>query len=1055
MKTPEKVLVLGSGPIIIGQACEFDYSGTQAVRALKAMGITVILVNSNPATIMTDPDIADTVYIEPVDLSVAEKIIAAHRPDAVLPTMGGQTALNLAVQLHDSGILDKYGTTLLGASAAAIHTAEDRRLFSKAVHELGLDTPRGGFATTMDEARDIADKTGFPAIIRPAFTLGGSGGSIAFSRETFESLAEKGMQTSPVHQVLIEESLIGWKEYELEVMRDRMDQSVVVCSIENVDPMGIHTGDSITVAPVQTLTDKEYQRMRDAAFAIMRRIGVDTGGSNVQFAVNPSNGRMVVVEMNPRVSRSSALASKATGFPIAKIAAQLAAGKTLDQIPNDITGRTMAFFEPSIDYVVVKIPRWNFDKFPRAASMLSTQMKSVGETMAIGRTFTEALNKAVRSLEQGEPVLRHLVDSTETLLDNIGTPTPRRLWEITDLLRRGTGIPILHDRTGIDPWFLNELREMTDCEKQISCSESLFPAILRKAKGHGMADRHIADLAGCKEKHVHDLRNSLDIQPVFKRVDTCAGEFEASTAYMYSTYESEDESMPGENPKIVILGSGPNRIGQGIEFDYCCVHAAMELRSLGYETIMVNNNPETVSTDYDISDRLYFEPLFFEDVMHIIEKEKPGGVIVQFGGQTPLSLAGQLRDRGVNILGTSPRSIDMAEDRALFGSILEKEGIAMPRWTSARNPREAVAGARRIGYPVLVRPSYVLGGQGMIIAYNDSDIQAYIQRAALVSPEHPVLIDRFLEDAFEFDVDAVSDGETTVLCGLMQHIEEAGIHSGDSSCVLPPYMLSDSDRETIYEHTKALARLFSVKGLLNIQFALYEGKIYVLEVNPRASRTVPFVSKATGVPWVKIAAKVITGQKLKDIHVPEQRQGPFFAVKTPVFPFIKFDGVHPYLGPEMKSTGEVMGLDTGFGAALYKAYQAAGHMLPEHGTVFISVNDRDKPGIGPIARQLYELGFSITATQGTYNWLRKQNIPCVCVKKVVEGSPNAADMIKNGSIHLVINTPLGRDSRRDEYSIGRAAMACGINCLTTLSASWAAVQAIRSKKGGSITPRAL
>ena len=1048
----KKILIIGSGPIVIGQACEFDYSGTQAVKVLKSMGYEVILINSNPATIMTDPDIADKTYIEPVDYDTALKIIEIEKPDAVLPTMGGQTSLNIAVQLEHNGILEKYGARLIGASSKSIHTAEDRGLFRTAMEEIGLETPRGGFATSVKEAEEIVKNTGFPAIIRPAFTLGGSGGSIAENPEDFSRLVEHGLKSSPVNQVLIEESLIGWKEYELEVMRDKNDQTVVVCSIENIDPMGIHTGDSITVAPVQTLTDKEYQYMRDAAFAILRKIGVETGGSNVQFAVNPADGRLVVVEMNPRVSRSSALASKATGFPIAKIAAQLAVGMTLDQIPNDITGKTMASFEPSIDYVVVKIPRWNFDKFPRTDNVLSTQMKSVGETMAIGRTFVEALNKAVRSLEQGNSGLTKLETPTDDLLNQVKTPTPERIFQITELLRRDIAPEEINKLTGIDPWFLFEIKELAELEKLLENKKYPDYDLLYRAKQSGLSDRTIARLTGCDESKIKKIRYENNIKPVYKRVDTCAGEFESSTSYLYGTYEKEDESQISKKEKVIILGSGPNRIGQGIEFDYCCVHCVMQLHEMGFESIMINNNPETVSTDYDISDKLYFEPLTREDVTHIIEKEKPAGVIVQFGGQTPLKLAKHIQTLGIPIMGTSPESIDMAEDRKLFGQILRKNGIKIPDWTTASNAEQAVQGALGIGFPVLVRPSYVLGGRGMEIAYNADDLESYIEKAALVTPEHPVLIDKFLEDAFEFDVDAISDGETTLICGLMQHIEEAGVHSGDSSCVLPPYMLSDLDRELILDQTKKLSKIFNVKGLMNVQFALFEGKIYVLEVNPRASRTVPFVSKATGIPWVKIATRVIAGERLKNIDIPQNNNKKRIAVKTPVFPFMKFNEVHTFLGPEMKSTGEVMGIAEQFGTAFLKASQGAGYNLPDKGTAFISVNDRDKQKVIPIARQLFELGFNIIATSGTYKYLRQNNIPCTKIKKVIEGRPNAVDMIKSGKINLVINTPLGQKSRQDEYIIGRTSMTFGIPCLTTLSASWAAVQAIRTRQTGSCVP---
>ena len=1039
-----KILIIGSGPIVIGQACEFDYSGTQAVKALKNLGYEVILVNSNPATIMTDPELADKTYIEPINLKTVAKIIEKERPDALLPTMGGQTSLNLSVELSNAGILDRFGVELIGAKLESIQKAEDRELFKKAMSKIGLDLPKGGFARNLNEAMDLISEIGYPAIIRPAYTLGGTGGSIAYNVEEYQKQAEWGLNHSPIGGVLIEESIVGWKEFELEVMRDLKDNVVIICSIENLDPMGIHTGDSITVAPAQTLTDREYQFMRDTAIAIIREIGVETGGSNIQFAINPRNGRMVVIEMNPRVSRSSALASKATGFPIAKIAAQLSVGLTLDEIPNDITGKTPASFEPTIDYVVVKIPRWDFEKFPQTEPTLGTQMKSLGETMGIGRTFTEAFQKALRSLE----IESYGLDSEEKIDDEqlkkqLKKPSHDRIFQIGEALRRAMKIEELYNLTGVDPWFLAQLEEIIKFEKKLVEKSPSNPKILKSAKRMGFSDRRIAQLTGITEEEIRTKRNEKKILPVYKTVDTCAAEFESETSYLYGTYETENEARCNKRPKVIILGSGPNRIGQGIEFDYCCVHAVKALREIGYETIMINNNPETVSTDYDTADKLYFEPLTLEDVLHVVNFEKPDGVIVQFGGQTPLKLARGLEAKGVNILGTSPESIDLAEDRERFGRLIKNAGIRQPKWGTAFTFKEAKKIAEEIGYPVLVRPSYVLGGRAMEIVYDETSLERYITEAAAVSPDHPILVDKFLEDAFEFDVDAISDGHKTLICGLMQHIEEAGIHSGDSSCVLPPYMLSDEDRRIIIDQTISLSRLLDVKGLLNVQFALRDGIIYVLEVNPRASRTVPFVSKATGVPWAKIAAKIIAGMTLGELGIQEQNLNHMVAVKTPVFPFMKFPNVQAYLGPEMRSTGEVMGLDTTFGGAFAKAQFAAGYGLPQKGNVFISVNDNDKMSVIAIARQLYELGFGILATEGTFKALRHAGIPAKSVLKVVEGRPNVLDLIINGEIQVVINTPLGKISRSDEYSITRTAMAYNVPCLTTLSASWAAVQAIR------------
>jgi len=1046
-----KILIIGSGPIVIGQACEFDYSGTQAVKALKNLGYEIILVNSNPATIMTDPELADKTYIEPINLKTVAKIIEKEQPNALLPTMGGQTSLNLGVELAEAGVLDRFGVELIGAKLESIQKAEDRELFKKAMSRIGLDLPRGGFARNLDEAMELISEVGYPAIIRPAYTLGGTGGSIAYNIEEYQKQVEWGLNHSPISEVLIEESIVGWKEFELEVMRDLKDNVVIICSIENLDPMGIHTGDSITVAPAQTLTDREYQFMRDAAIAIIREIGVETGGSNIQFAVNPKNGRMVVIEMNPRVSRSSALASKATGFPIAKIAAQLSVGLTLDEIPNDITGKTPASFEPTIDYVVVKIPRWNFEKFPQAEHILGTQMKSVGEAMAIGRIFKEAFQKALRSLEiecygiefNGEM-------DNEQLRKQLKKPSHNRIFQIGEALRRGIKINELHNLTGIDPWFLAQLEEIIKFEKKLRGNGLPNSKTLKSAKRMGFSDRRISRLTGTSEEEIRKKRDEENILPVYKTVDTCAAEFESETSYLYGTYETGNEARCSKRPKIIILGSGPNRIGQGIEFDYCCVHAVTALREIGYETIMINNNPETVSTDYDTADKLYFEPLTLEDVLHVVNFEKPDGVIVQFGGQTPLKLAKELEEKGVIILGTSPESIDLAEDRERFGRLIKNAGIRQPEWGTAFTFKEARRIAEKIGYPVLVRPSYVLGGRAMEIVYDETSLDKYITEAASVSPDHPILVDKFLEDAFEFDVDAISDGRETLICGLMQHIEEAGIHSGDSSCVLPPYMLSDEDRRVIIDQTISLSKLLNVKGLLNVQFALRDGIIYVLEVNPRASRTVPFVSKATGVPWAKIAAKIIAGMTLEELGIREQNLNHMVAVKTPVFPFMKFPNVQTYLGPEMRSTGEVMGLDTTFGGAFAKAQFAAGYGLPKKGNVFISVNDNDKMSVIAIARQLYELSFGIFATQGTFKALRHAGIPAKSVFKVVEGRPNVLDLIINGDIQLVVNTPMGKISRSDEYSITRTAMAYNVPCLTTLSASWAAVQAIRRLQIGSL-----
>ncbi len=1052
----QKILVIGSGPIVIGQACEFDYSGTQSVKALRSLGYETILINSNPATIMTDPELADRTYVEPLDVETVTKVIERERPDAILPTMGGQTSLNITVSLAESGVLEKYDVELIGAQLEAINKAEDRELFKEAMLKIGLDLPRGGFARNIDEAMELVKEVGYPAIIRPAFTLGGTGGSIAYNIEEYRTQVEWGLSNSPISEVLIEESVIGWKEFELEVMRDLMDNVVIICSIENLDPMGIHTGDSITVAPIQTLTDREYQHMRDAAIAIIREIGVETGGSNIQFATHPETGRMVIVEMNPRVSRSSALASKATGFPIAKIAAQLAVGLTLDEILNDITGKTPACFEPSIDYVVVKIPRWDFEKFPQTEPLLGTQMKSVGETMAFGRTFKEAMQKGLRSLEIG----CHGFDAPEKMSwdetkEQLKKPTHQRIFQLAEALRLGKTIEELYEITGIDPWFLDQIQEILEEEDRIQKEGLQDSDALLKAKRLGFSDKRLGLLTQSDEASIRDRRKKDKLHPVYKIVDTCAAEFESETSYLYGTYEIENETQIHDKPKAIILGSGPNRIGQGIEFDYCCVHAVMALREDGFETIMINNNPETVSTDYDTADKLYFEPLTLEDVLEVIRIEKPDGVIVQFGGQTPLKLAKGLEAAGVKIFGTSPDDIDLAEDRERFGGLIRQTEIRQPEHGTAFTFEDAQKIATEIGYPVLVRPSYVLGGRAMEIVYDDSSLAKYIKEAASVSPDHPILVDKFLEDAFEFDVDGICDGEETMICGFMQHIEEAGIHSGDSSCVLPPYMIGEDAYKAIKEQTRILAKMLNVRGLINVQFALKDGIIYVLEVNPRASRTIPFVSKATGVPWAKVAAKVMAGKTLKELGVSEQSMKKRIAVKSPVFPFMKFPNVQTYLGPEMRSTGEVMGLNNTFGGAFAKAQIAAGSKFPKEGNVFISVNDNDKEKATAIARQLYELGFGIYATEGTFKVFQRVGIPVTKVYKVGEGRPHSVDLIINGEIQLIVNTPLGKISRFDEYNIGRMAMANNIPCLTTLSAAWAAVQAIRTLKDNTLSVHAL
>ncbi len=1050
----KKIMLIGSGPIVIGQACEFDYSGTQACKALKEEGFEVVLVNSNPATIMTDPEFADRTYIEPLTPETVGRIIVKERPDALLPTLGGQTALNIGIELAENGTLEKYGVEMIGATLDSINKAEDRQLFKDAMDNIGLDQPRSGVAKNLDDAWKILENTGFPAILRPSFTMGGSGGNIAYNVEDFEKYVKRGLEISPVHEILIEESIVGWKEYELEVMRDHKDNVVIVCSIENFDAMGIHTGDSITVAPAQTLTDKEYQIMRDAALAIMREIGVATGGSNVQFGVDPETGRLVVIEMNPRVSRSSALASKATGFPIAKIAAKLAVGFTLDEIPNDITRETPACFEPSIDYVVTKIPRFTFEKFPQADASLTTQMKSVGEAMAIGRTFKESLQKAMRSMEvdaygferqlPAEAYLDTVIsdDIIDLLEERLRIPGPERLWYVGDALRLGFDIERIYEMTGIDPWFLNNIREIVELEGKFSGLpfNELDESDLRRAKEMGFADKYLAVLFNCTEDFVREQRFAQKVLPVYKRVDTCAAEFEAYTPYFYSTYESEDETRPTDRKKIIILGGGPNRIGQGIEFDYCCVHCAFALTKDGFETIMVNCNPETVSTDYDTSDRLYFEPLTHEDVLQIVEVEKPYGVIVQFGGQTPLKLASALEKAGVPILGTSPDSIDRAEDRRRFKEFLEKLDLKQPANDTATTIAEAVTIAERIGYPVLVRPSYVLGGRGMEIVFDSERLKGYMQKAVDVSFDHPVLIDKFLSNAVEVDVDAVCDGERVVIGGIMEHIEKAGIHSGDSACSLPPYSLSDKIIAEIARQTRAMAFELNVKGLMNVQFAVQDDEVYIIEVNPRASRTVPFVGKATGLPLASIAARVMAGQSLDELGVKESYLPSWSAVKEAVFPFLKFPGVDTLLGPEMKSTGEVMGIDRDFTLAFAKAQEAAGNPLPQKGSVFLSMSD--KAGLKSIVEPLAKAGFSFVATSGTSSALSELGIANRMIRKQKEGRPNAVDLVLNGEIDMVINLPGDARSHEDSLYIRRVALDNAIPYFTTLPGAQAAASAI-------------
>ncbi len=1048
-----RILIIGSGPIVIGQACEFDYSGTQACKALRADGFEVILMNSNPATIMTDPEMAGATYVEPLTVEFAEEVIRKERPDALLSTVGGQTGLNLSVALAEAGILDKYGVELIGAKIDAIKKAEDRLLFKDAMSRIGLDVPQSQLVNSVADGVQYATKIGYPVILRPSFTLGGSGGGIAYNREELEEILARGLELSPVHEVLIEESVLGWKEFELEVMRDLADNAIVVCSIENFDPMGVHTGDSITVAPVQTLTDREYQVMRDAALACLREIGVDTGGSNVQFAVHPETGRMVIIEMNPRVSRSSALASKATGFPIAKIAAKLAVGYRLDEIKNDITRKTPACFEPTLDYVVVKIPRWQFEKFPGSEPVLGTQMKSVGEVMAIWRTFQQALAKGMRSLETGKSSDAEEFDE-ELIPKRLITPNPDRLKYIRFAFERGHTVEEIYDMTKIDRWFLTQVKAAVELEREMQRErlETIAPEKLRRAKRAGISDKRLARLFHCDAAAVRARRLELGIRAVFNRVDTCAAEFESFTPYLYSSYEFECEAEPVKRRKMMILGSGPNRIGQGIEFDYACCHASFALQEFGWESIMVNCNPETVSTDYDTSDRLYFEPLTLEEVLNIYDTEKPDGVIVQFGGQTPLTLALPLKRAGVPILGTDPENIDLAEDRELFGRLLDELGIPTPPNGSATGIEGACEVARRIGYPVLVRPSYVLGGRAMVIAYDEETVRRYMREAVVFSQERPVLIDRFLEDAVEVDVDALSDGEDVLIAGVMEHIEEAGIHSGDSSCVLPPTSIAEETLGVVCDYTRRLARALKVIGLMNVQYAIKNGAVYVLEVNPRASRTVPYVSKATGVPLPKIAVGLMLGGRLGEFrHLTGGLSSgvlpvPQYFVKSPVFPFHKFPGVDPALGPEMRSTGEVMGVGENFGEAFAKAQLSAGTPLPDKGRIFISVNDRHKPVAVEAARTFVDFGFELVATRGTAAALEAAGVPHKRIFKVNEGRPNVVDLIKGRDVQLIIYTSAGAHSFSDERVIRRSAVFYNVPCITTMSAVRAAVEAVASRR---------
>ncbi len=1094
----KKILLIGSGPIIIGQACEFDYSGTQACKALREEGYKVVLVNSNPATIMTDPEMADVTYIEPLTADILEMIIKKERPDALLPTMGGQIALNLSVELAEKGVLDKYGVELIGAKLEAIKKAEDRELFKKAMVKIGMEVPKSAYVGSLKDGFESIEDIGFPAILRPSFTLGGTGGGIAYNIEELRELLERGLKLSPINQVLIEESVLGWKEYELEVMRDRKDNVVIICSIENFDPMGIHTGDSITIAPAQTLTDKEYQRMRDAAITIIREIGVDTGGSNIQFAINQNDGRMVVIEMNPRVSRSSALASKATGFPIAKIAAKLAVGLTLDEIPNDITRETPASFEPTIDYVVTKFPRFAFEKFPEADPTLTTQMKSVGEVMAIGRTFKESFQKAIRSLEIGSHGLEDLQVDLNLIKTKLKTPNSERVWYIAQALREGMSVQEIYELTWIDPWFLNNLKQIVEMEEKIKSKWTNPPSppftkgglggiinsdfriqnselieMLRQVKGFGFSDRRIAELLNVEESDIRHLRRQQRMHAVYKMVDTCGAEFAAYTPYLYSTYERpfykiadfrlqntelnpkseirnpkfvECEADPSMRKKIIILGSGPNRIGQGIEFDYCCVHAVFALKEIGYETIMVNCNPETVSTDYDTADRLYFEPLTIEDVLNIIDTENPEGVIVQFGGQTPLKLAVPLEKEGVKILGTSPDSIDRAEDRKRFKELLHKLGLKQAESDTAMSVEKALQTAETIGYPVMIRPSYVLGGRAMEIVYDEKSLKDYMKRAVKASPEHPVLVDKYLEDAIEVDVDAISDGVDIIIGGVMEHIEIAGIHSGDSACSLPPHSLDKEIVNEIKRQTKALAKELNVIGLMNVQFAVKNDEVYILEVNPRASRTIPFVSKATGIPLAKIAAKLMAGKTLKELGITEERELEHVSVKEAVFPFDRFSGVDTILGPEMKSTGEVMGIDKDFGRAFGKSQASCGNRIPLSGKIFISLKDKDKPSSVSIVKNLLKLGLSVIATRGTAQYLKEHGLDVEIVNKVAEGRPHIVDLIKNKEIHFVINTVSGAQAQKDSFSIRQSALQYKVPFTTTISGAIAAVKAIETLK---------
>ncbi len=1064
----KRILLIGSGPIIIGQACEFDYSGTQALKALREEGYEVVLINSNPATIMTDPELAHRTYLEPITPESVAAIIAKERPDALLPTLGGQTGLNTAVAVSEMGVLEKYGVELIGASLQVIQKAESRRQFRQAMDNIGLKVPKSGIARSLEEVRTLGESLDFPVILRPAFTLGGTGGGVAYNKEDLEEFAYKGLSASMTNEVMVEESLLGWKEFELEVMRDKNDNCVIICSIENLDPMGVHTGDSITVAPVQTLTDQEYQAMRNASLDIMREIGVETGGSNVQFAINPEDGDMVVIEMNPRVSRSSALASKATGFPIAKIAAKLAVGYTLDELPNDITRETVASFEPSIDYCVVKVPRFTFEKFMGTPDMLTTSMKSVGETMAIGRTFKEALQKGLRSLETGLAGMANdfspQIPDYETIMAKLRTPNSQRIHFLRLAMLSGLGEQELQEATGIDPWFLRQIKELVDFEARLKewagKDPDLFDsrssgAMLREAKELGYSDLQLARLFNLQEEEIRKARKSHGLLATYKLVDTCAAEFEAYTPYYYSTYERENESRESRNRKVVILGGGPNRIGQGIEFDYCCVHASFSLRDMGVESIMVNSNPETVSTDYDTSDRLYFEPLTLEDTLNIIEQEQPEGVIVQFGGQTPLNLAVPLLKNKVAIIGTSPDSIDRAEDRERFHELLNTLNLKQPDNGTAVTEEGALRIARRIGYPLVVRPSYVLGGRAMEIVYDEEDLKNYFREAVIISPDHPILLDKFMENAIEIDVDAVSDGEDTYVGGIMEHIEEAGVHSGDSACVLPPHTIDEGLIEELKRQTRALATELQVRGLMNIQFAIKESEIYILEVNPRASRTVPFVSKATGVPLAKIATRVMMGERLKELDPWSMRKSGYTSVKEAVLPFSRFPGVDILLGPEMRSTGEVMGVDDGFGMAFMKSQLAAGQILPSQGKIFISVNDRDKPNVVEPARVFHQLGYTLVATRGTGEYLERFGIGTDRVSKVYEGRPNVIDMIKNKDIDLVINTSSGKMTFQDSSSLRQATILYNIPYTTTLAGAKAMALALQKRQGRGLDVKSL